>query len=251
MKARLTAYAGLQLRDYFLGRAVAVIVATAAATWAYASTRGLTLSVFDSAGGIDARDRLEHAFEFVLATFAFIAAAVAAQGLVARHRARAYDRLLFSRRMRPVRFYGQGFVAAGIGAVMVATAAAELYAVAVHPVSVVGVAGYVALTWLTIGGLAFALSTLTTFHVPLLGLAVGADFVLDHYSSGHGATDAATRVIGVVQYFLPPAHVVAALREPFARGLVVEFHELAWPVVFGIACLTVAVVLLRRRPFAS
>ena len=81
MRARLGAYAGVQLRDYFAGRAVVGVLVTAAVAAAYAAWRGLTLSAFDSSGGFEARAQLQQAFEFVLAVFAFITAALAAQCL--------------------------------------------------------------------------------------------------------------------------------------------------------------------------
>jgi hypothetical protein len=251
MKARLTTYAGWQLRDYFVGRGLETMLATGAAVWAYAATHGLTLSVFDSAGGIDARNQLQQAFEFALEAFAFIAAAVAAQGLVARYRSRGYDRVFFSRPLAPARYYTQGFVVSGFGALVLAIAGSEVYSVAVHPVSLPGVVAYVALAWLTVGGFAFVLSSLTRFHTLVVALAVGADLALNRYAVGLRADGGGNAVLEAVQYLLPPAHVVGALREPFARGILVEPRVLAWPLSFGLACLIVAMLLLRSRPFRS
>jgi hypothetical protein len=251
VKARIAAYGGYQLRDYFAGRALVTVMATVAAAWGYGASRGLTLSAFDSAAGIEARNQLQQAFEFTLAAFSFVAAAVAAQGLIGRHRSRGYDRLLFSRPLKPVRYYSQGFILAGIGAVALAVAGTQLYAVTVHPVSVLGAAGYVALTWVTLGGLAFLLSAVTAFHTPVLAILVGADLALDRYAAGLRATGGGSVVVDAVSYLLPPAHVLAALRDPFARGGVVDVRLLAWPLSFGLACLLVAMFLLRRRPFRT
>ena len=251
MRARLSAYAGLQLRDYFTGRAVLTVGATAIAAWAYAATHGLAWSAFDAAGGIEARAQLQRAFEFVLASFTFIAAMFAAHGLVAGHRSHGYDRVLFARPLSPVRYYVQGFLLAGIGAVVVGSAGAELYAVAVHPVSVLGVAAYVALGWLSIGGLAFLLSTVTVFHAPLLIGLIGADLLVDRYASGLQSSGTAGAALTAAQYLLPPGHVIAALSGPFTRGLIEEPHLLVWPIAFGVACILATVLLLRRRPFGS
>jgi len=251
MKARLTAYAGYQVRDFFAGRLVFLILATAAAAWAYGVAHGLTVELFDAAGGLEARDQLERAFEFVAVTFAFVAAAIAAQGLVARHRARGYDRVVFSRRLNPVRYYMQGFVLAGAASVAVAMAASQIYAAVVHPVSAIGVAGLVALSWFTIGGSAFLLSTLTRFHVAPLVLLVGADLALDRFSSGARASGVAANLLAGVQYLFPPAHAIAALREPFVRGLVIDPRSVAWPIAHGLVCLVLSVILLRRRPLGS
>lgn len=250
MKARVAAYAGFQLRDFFRVRATTIVLATSLVAWGYATTRGLTLSAFDSAGGIASRDQLQTAFEFVLAAYAFIAGAVAAQNLIARDRSRGYDRVLFSRPLSPAWYYTQGFVLSGLASIVVATLGAELYAVAVHPVSVLGVAAYVGLGWLMIGGLAFLLSAVTAFHAPILALLLGADLALDRYASALRATGG-NALIDTAQYLLPPGHVVAALREPFARGVAVDPRVVAWPVGFGLACLVVAVIRLRRRPFRS
>jgi len=250
VRARLAAYSGAQLRDYLAGRALLTVLATGVAAWAYGVTHGLTWSAFDASGGIDARNQLQRAFGFGLAAFAFIAAAFAAQGLVARHRRRGYDLVLFSRPLSPVRYYAQGFVIAGLGAALLGAMASEVYAVAVHPVSVIGAVAYVLLGWLTIGGLAFLLSTFTVFHVLLLLLLLAADLSLDRYVTGVRASGAGSPVLDVAQYLLPPGHVVARLSGSFARG-VVEPRALLWPIVFGVSCVVVALLLLRRRPFAS
>ena len=250
MRARLAAYGGLQFRDYFAGRALLTVVATGLAAWAYGFTHGLTRAAFDASGGIDARDQLQRAFEFVLAAFAFIAAALATHGLVAKHRRRRYDLVLFSRPLSPVRYYAQGFVIAGIGAALLGAMAAEVYSVAVHAVSVVGVVAYVALGWLTVGGFAFLLSTLTVFHVPLLVVILAADLSFDRYVTGVRASSGGSPVLDAAQYLLPPGHVVAVLSGSFARGTV-DPRALIWPIVFGAACIVAALLLLRRRPFGS
>jgi hypothetical protein len=250
VRARLTAYGGAQLRDYLTGRALVTVAATGVAAWAYGFVHGLTWSAFDASGGIDARNQLQRAFEFTLAAFAFIAAAFAAHGLVAKHRRRGYDLVLFSRPLSPVRYYVQGFVIAGLGAALLGAMAAEVYAVAVHPVSVIGTVAYVLLGWLTVGGLAFLLSTLTVFHAPLLVLILAADLSLDRYVTGVRASGAGRPVLDVAQYLLPPGHVVALLSGSFARG-VVDPRTVLWPVVFGVACVVAALLLLRRRPFGS
>jgi len=250
VKGRLTAYAGYQLRDYFAGRALPTLVATGVAAWALAAARGVTLSDLAPTGGIDARDRIQETFELLLTVFAFVAGAAAAHGVVAHHRSRGYDRLLLSRPINPVRYYTQGFVLAGIGAVVLGTVGAEAYAVAVHPVSLPGVAGYVALVWLLVGGLAFLLSTVTSFYLPILGLLLAADLVLDHFA-GPLSTAGAGSATAAIQFALPPAHVLVAFRGPFARGLPVDPRTLAWPAGFGVACIVAAMVFLRRRPFRS
>ena len=250
MKGRLTAYAGYQLRDYFAIRALPTLVASGLAAWALAAARGVTLSDLDPTGGIDARDRIQQTFELVLTSFAFVAGAAAAHGVVARHRARGYDRLVFSRPLSPVRYYTQGFVLAGIGAVILGTVGAEVYAVAVHPVSLPGVAGYVALAWLLVGGLAFLLSIVTAFYLPVLTLVLAADLALDYFAGPLSAAGVGP-VAAAIQLALPPAHVLVTLRAPFARGLPIDPGGLAWPAGFGVACIVAAMVLLRRCPFRS
>jgi hypothetical protein len=251
MRARITAYAGVQLRDYFVARMPLIVMATVATAWAYAATNGLTMAAFDASAGIEGRAELQRAFQVLLATFAFIAASVAAHGLVARDRRRGYDRVIFSRPLDPVRYYTQGFVLAGVAGALLGAAAADVYAVAVHPVSVLGAAAYIGLAWLTIGGLAFALSTVTRFHLPLLVLLLSADFALDRYATSLRASGAGSAVIDLARYLLPPGHVVASLSEPFSRGFTFDGRVLIWPLAFGVACFVAALVLLRRRPFGS
>lgn len=250
MKARMAAYAGFQVRDFFVARAGAIVLATAAAAWAYGASRGLTLSAFDAAGGFESRDKLQAAFEFVLAAYGLIVGAVAAQGLVARDRARGFERAFFSRPLRPVRYYTQGFFLAGLGSIAIAIVGAAIYGMAVHAVSLLGVAAFVAIAWLLVGGLAFLLSIVTRYYVAIVAALVGADFALDHYVDGVRASGGHS-VVALAQYALPPSHVVAKLSEPLARGLVPDPQLIAWPVGLGVACLVVAVLLLARRPFRT
>jgi hypothetical protein len=250
VKGRVTAYAGYQLRDYFATRALPILIATALAAWGFATARGVTLSALDPNGGIDARERIQQAFELLLVIFGFVAGAAAAYGLVSHHRSREYDRVLFSRAINPVRYYSQGFVLAGIGGVVLATIGAEVYAAAVHPVSLPGVAGYVALAWVLVGGVAFLVSTVTPFHLPILAAVLAGDLAVQHYATRLTAAGAGP-VAAVVQYLLPPAHVLVALRGAFARGLFIDPRVLAWPAAYGAACIVIAVILLRRRPFRT
>jgi hypothetical protein len=247
----MAAYAGIQLRDYFVWRAPFIAAITAVAAWAYAATNGLTIDAFDASAGIEGHTELQQAFRVLLAAFAFVAGAVAAHGLVARDRRRGFDRVIFSRALDPVRYYTQGFVLAGLGGVLLGAAAADVYAVAVHPVSVGGATAYVALVWLSIGGLAFALSTITRFHVPVLVVLLAADFALDRYASSVGVTGSAAVILDAAKYLLPPGHVVASLSEPFSQGFAFDARVLIRPIAFGVVCLISAVILLRRRPFGS
>lgn len=251
MKARVTAYGALQLRDYVIGRVPALILLTCAVAWAYARASGLSVSALDPAAGIEARAQIDRAFGFVLAVFAFLASAFAAQGLVARDRRRGYQHIIFARPVGPVRYYTQGFVAAGLVGTLLGAIGAEVYSIAAHPVSVAGVAGFVALAWFAIGGLGFALSTRTALHTPLLLLLLGADLALDRYASTAQAAGAVVAAVaGAARFLLPPGHVLVALREPFVRGMAFDPRPLVWPLAFGAGCAIAALILLRRRAFA-
>lgn len=250
MKARATAYAGVQLGDYFTGRGLLALLVTAGAALAYGRLAGLTPAVFDPSASIETREQLQRAFDVLLAVFALVAAALSAQSLVARHRRRRYDRVIFSTPLSPVRYYLQGFVLAGLGGVLIGAAASEVYAVAVHPVSLIGTTSYLALAWFTVGSLAFLLSVLTPWHVPVLIALVGADLALDRYATALRATGDGNAVLDAAQYLLPPGHVIVALSSSFAKG-VVDPRALVWPVAFGVLALVAALLLLRRRPFGS
>lgn len=247
----MAAYGGYQLRDYFVGRGALTVVATCLAAWGYASVTGVTLAAFDPAAGIEGRDQAHRAFTAVLSMFAIIAAAFAAQGLIARDRRRGYDQVWFSRTASPLRYYLQAFVLSGLGAVLLGAVLAEVYAIVVHPISVPGAAACVALAWFTVGALAFALSRVTPFHTPIVALLVGADLVLHRYAPVLHATPAGSALVDFGQYLLPPAHVIASLSDPLVRGTLTDPRALAWPLAVGLACFTVAILQLRRRPLGT
>jgi hypothetical protein len=238
------------VRDFLLGRAVAIVVVTALAAWAYAAAHAITPAMF-VAGDVDVQDQLQRAFEFTLAVFAVAGAAVAAQGLVSRDRARGYDRVILSRPLSPARYYVQGFALAGIGTMLLAIVGAGLYGVALRPVSALGVAAYVGLAWIAIGGVAFLLSVLTSGHALVLAALLAADLTIDRFASALRAAGPARPALDMLQYALPPVHVVAGLAGPFARGASIVPRAVIWPLGYGFACLAVAIVLLRRSPVRS
>jgi hypothetical protein len=251
VKALLGAYAGVQLRDFLVGRVPLLLVLTGAATWAVFRATGVTPAVFDPSAVIGGRERAQLAIENALGTYALIGALLAAQGLVARDRWRGFDRVVFSRPLNPARYYLQGFVVAGVAVVALGVVGAGAFTVALRPVSVAGVAGYLALAWLTIGGFAFVVSALTSYHLPVVLAALGAAALLDRFATSLSAAGTPSGLVGAARYLLPPVHAVAALREPFARGRLVSPESVAWPVAFGVLCLVAVVLLLYRRPFRS
>ena len=251
MKARLGAYAGIQLRDFLLGRVPLLITLTVAATWALFRAMGVTPAVFDPSAGIGGREQAQLAFESALGTYALIGALLAAQGLVARDRWRGFDRVLFSRPLNPARYYMQGFVIGGIAIVALGVVGAGVFTVALRPVSVAGVAGYIALAWVTVGAFALLVSALTAYHLPIVLAALGGAALLDRFATSLRTAGTPSAVVEAAQYLLPPVQIVAALREPFARGRLVSLEVLAWPLAFGVLCLVGAILLLYRRPFRS
>jgi hypothetical protein len=80
---------------------------------------------------------------------------------------------------------------------------------------------------------------------------IGGAVALDRFASALRASGTPSGLVEAAQYLLPPAHVVAALREPFARGQLVEPAAVAWPLAFGTGSLVVAILVLHRRPFRS
>jgi hypothetical protein len=247
----MAAYGGYQLRDYFVGRGALTIIVTGLAAWAYASASGITLAAFDPSAGIEGRDQAHRAFTAMLSIFAIVGSVLAAQGLIARDRRRGYHQLWFSRAVSPLRFYLQGFVLSLLGALLLGLGLAEAYAIAVHPIWVPGAATCVALAWLTVGGLAFALSLVTWFHTPIVALLVGGDLALHQFAPALRSTSAGSALVEFGQYLLPPAHVIAALSDPLVQGALVDPRAFIWPVAFGVACLALSIVQLRRRPLGT
>ena len=247
----MAAYAAVQLRDFLVGRVPLLLLSTGLAVWALLRANGVTLSSFDATAGVVGRDEAWRAFADALGAYAVLGAVFTAQGLVARDRWRGFDRLLFSRALNPVRYYLQAFVMAGVAVVGSAVLAAGLFSVVAFPVSVPGVAAYVALAWFTLGTFVFALTALTTYHVPIVVGVLGGALLLERFQRALGEPNTLAGVIGATQYLLPPAHVIVALREPFARGLFAGPQVLAWPLAFGALCLMLAALVLSRRPFRS
>lgn len=237
----ITRYAKWQLLDFALdrGRSSLVIIAL---FWLQAAiaTRGLGPEVT-----LDER-RLYHAAMLgqLIPVLGFVLVLFATNGIVAADRKSGAFRLLLGKPVSAAAYYGQAYALHGFG--MLALAAVFLAGFGViAPTGVSWGALFVfALYYILLGGIGFALSTVSRFDwastaaVWVLTLMVRSMLPLEG------------RWYGIIaDAVLPPTHSLADANEAFLRGATPGGMVLLRVVGYGAIAVMLGLLRLRNRPF--
>lgn len=187
------------------------------------------------------------------APMAFVGILIATHGIVSRDRERGFQRFLFAKPIRAARYYLQSFLVngagfLGVGAFLLAcTAAAFARGVPAAGLLAVGAGAYAA-----IGGLTFLVSTLVRFDFAIAGaltlVAVIADELASSLYVGRGWATF-WRALTVV---LPPVYAIADALHALVDGHALRAAGIALvPLAYGVACVVLAMSIIRRRSIAS
>lgn len=180
-----------------------------------------------------------------------LAAFLGVTRLVSDDRANGYARFLFSKPVGVPRFYAQLWVAHGALLVALVTGIAVLAAraFAPAPVSVGGIAATMALTWVLVGGVGFALSAVTSYDAILLVVAfVGSEML-------HALKDVPESPLWPwlqqVTRLTLPLHKLAYVRASLMAGDAVPWPHVAQVVAYGVGAFALGIVVVRRRALSA
>jgi len=192
--------------------------------------------------GPEGAERLAFALQRLLGTVPLVATLLAVNGIVADDRRTGHVRFLFAKPVAAAGFYLQSFVVGLAGTLLAALLPGLLFAWLVAPAGVVPLLLLVALTYVSVGGLGFLLSTLVRLDwIVLVPIWFGAGLLQDVAHRRGGPWPPLAEL-------LPPARRLSSAGEALVGGRLPAAADLLALLGFGVACLALAAVALRRRP---
>lgn len=247
-RGRIGRYGAWQLRDYIVDRGFSTLLIgfILGAQFILPLRMGLHETLGDVwATHPTGRAMLMIAVPQLVTTFALIGTLIAVNGIVSNDRRHGYVRFLFAKPVSVVRYYLQAFGASLLGLMAMTAILAGLFAVLVAPLIPMQVVLVVCVFAIGVGGIGFLLSTLVRGDWLFLSMVLGLSLLARGLYGQAGDWREKLLVL------LPPLHRLDEIRNPLLAGNVPALTDLAWVMGYGVACLLLGVIVLRRRPLAS
>ena len=161
MRDNLRRYALWQMRDFGRDRAIALlIIGLALGVTFVAPIKAMQVALTETT----AKQLISISFQQIV----FICAFITLNGMVSNDRKMGYYRFLFSKPVSIPAFYAQQFLIYFVGFVGVMALLLGVFAVFVYPLNPIGPLTFCAIVFLSLGGIAFFVSTLFRFDWPIL-----------------------------------------------------------------------------------
>lgn len=236
MSGKLFRYAYWQLRDFARERGIALaIIALVVSATFIAPMKAMNFRFTENA----ARQMLVT----ILSQVALLAAFISFNGMISNDRKLGYFRFLFSKPVSIPAYYAQLFVVFFVGYLAVFAVLLAIFGLTVFPIFPLGVIAYGALVFLSLGGIAFFISSIFRFDWPALGgVFMGTLLLRSMFGDREG-------VAKILLALLPPIHELIPLAA-LVNGGTVEPRTLLWLLGYSAFFFAAGLVVLRRRPFA-
>jgi hypothetical protein len=180
----------------------------------------------------------------IVGQIALILALITLNGIVSTDRKMGYYRFLFSKPVSISAYYAQLFVVYFVGFLASVAILLGAFAIFAHPLSPVGPLMFCGLVFLSLGGIAFLISSLVRYDWPVLIAIYVASLILHsmwQYKEGWRR---------LVLSVLPPLYrITNAMPDILDRG-VVNTQDVLWLLGYSALCFAAGILVLRRRPFA-
>jgi ABC-type transport system involved in multi-copper enzyme maturation permease subunit len=180
----------------------------------------------------------------IVGQIALILALITLNGIVSTDRKMGYYRFLFSKPVSISAYYAQLFVVYFVGFLASVAILLGAFAIFAHPISPVGPLMFCGLVFLSLGGIAFLISSLVRYDWPVLIAIYVASLILHsmwQYKEGWRR---------LVLSVLPPLYrITNAMPDILDRG-VVNTQDVLWLLGYSALCFAAGILVLRRRPFA-
>lgn len=236
MRGNLIRYAGWQLRDFARERGIALMVIGIAIGVTFIGPMKAMSVQFNENSAVQV-------LVAILSQVAFLAAFISFNGMISNDRKLGYFRFLFSKPVSIPTYYAQIFAVFFVGYVAVFVILLGLFGLSVFPIFPSGVLIYSALVFLSLGGIAFFISSLFRFDWPVLAGTFMGTLLLRSLLADR---DGWTRILLAI---LPPLHELTPLAA-LAAGGSVEPRTVAWLLGYSALFFVAGLLVLRRRPFA-
>jgi hypothetical protein len=179
-----------------------------------------------------------------LAQLSFILAFITLNGIISTDRKMGYFRFLFSKPVSIPAYYSQLFVVYLVGFLAAIAILLGGFSIFARPVSPFAPLAYCALVFLSLGGIAFLISSLFRHDWPILAAIFLGSAILHsmwQYQEGWRR---------MVLSILPPVYkLTQALPDIVNRG-VVNTQDVLWLLGYSAICFAAGIYVLKRRPFA-
>ena len=235
--SNLRRYALWQIRDFARDRGIALLLV------------GFLLG-FTVVGPVRAMGRpidqglAKNLLVATLAQLSFILAFITLNGTISTDRKMGYFRFLFSKPVSIPAYYSQLFVVYLVGFLAAIAILLGGFSIFARPVSPFAPLAYCALVFLSLGGIAFLISSLFRHDWPILAAIFLGSAILHsmwQYQEGWRR---------MVLSILPPVYkLTQALPDIVNRG-VVNTQDVLWLLGYSSICFAAGLYVLKRRPFA-
>ena len=238
MAANLTRYSYWQLYDFLRERGIALIITSTLLGLTFVGPMVSMLGAnIDEAS---ARRILTMAMPQVV----LIAAVIALNGLVSTDRKLGYYRFLFSKPVSIPAYYAQYFAVSFVGFLAVFALLLGVFAIMVRPVNPIGPLLFCTLVYLSLGGIAFLISSIVNYDWPVLaGVLLGSSMVNAFWAERGG-----WRMI--VRDILPPVHKLSPSMNDIMSLGTVDVQAVLWLLGYSALCFVAGLFVLWRRPIA-
>jgi hypothetical protein len=180
----------------------------------------------------------------VLSQVTFILAFITLNGIVSTDRKLGYYRFLFSKPVSIPAYYVQLFFVYFIGFLAAIAILLGVFSFFTAPIDLVGPLLFCALLYLSLGGIAFLISTLFRYDWPILaGIFLGSAVLHQMWQFQEGWRR-------MVLSILPPVYRLTAELPNIVNRRPVDTNSVLWLLGYSAICFAAGLYVLRRRPFA-
>ncbi len=237
MGSNLARYSLWQLRDFIRDRGLALLLV------------GFLIG-FTVVGPVKAMGRPIDAalgkslLNAVVGQVAFILAFIALNGIVSTDRKNGYYRFLFSKPVSIPAYYAQLFVIYFVGFVASCGVLLGAFAIFAHPVPALAPLMFCGLVFLSLGGVAFLISSLFRHDWPILAAVFLGSVILNSIWRDR---EGWRRMVLAI---LPPLDRLPGTLSDMVNTGSVNTQDLLWLLGYSAICFAAGLFVLRRRPFA-
>jgi hypothetical protein len=237
MKSNLRRYLLWQLRDFARDRGYAILlVGFLIGFTIVAPVRGMGRTIDSTL----ARSLLVA----VLSQVSFILAFITLNGIVSTDRKMGYFRFLFAKPVSIPAYYVQLFFVYLAGFLAVTAILLGVFSFFTAPIDLIRPLLFCALVYLSLGGIAFLISTLFRYDWPILaGVFLGSAILHSMWQTREGWRR-------MVLSILPPVYRLTEALPDIVNRRGVDTNDVLWMLGYSAICFAAGLYVLRRRPFA-
>lgn len=245
IRSGMLRYARYQAGDFLLQKASvpAVLALFIGGMTVYMSSRGLVpLDWSTEMGAASARAVLKQASDLFFPLAAFLGV----NAISSADRQHGHVRFVFSKPVVVPFYYLQQWAVYGAALVLLGGALAVLLQLFTTTIPVVGAMEAAALTWILVGGIGYLCSSVTRFDGALLILGWVVSNILRSLASMQPESPLPSWLLPIVKA-LPPVDRLDTARSALYAGQSIGSGSVLHVVGYGLACLALGTLILRRR----